>query len=377
MSYSINDVFTLLRDRANQAGISSNIPPTVFNEFWKRAELKFFNNEYKVYAETQVASDSISKWMSDPIILQLSASGRYDFVAGLNLLHVDSLSAFMAGDGTQIGSLGTLVGGSGYTNGAYSGGFTGGSGTGAQADFTISGGVVTAVVLTNLGSGYVVGDVLTAPVPGGTGFTINVASVVGTIPYEISRVEKGRLPPNLNSTFDAPNEEFPIYTQFSSWFQFYPTDLKVVQMVYLKQPLQSVWGYTLNGYVGTVSFTAGTGYTNGTYSRSLTGGTGAGAVATIVVAGGIVTSVTITTPGKLYKVADVLSASIPGGSGFSATVLTITNPRPIYNSGTSVQPLWNDYDISTIVDMTLSDIAINSRDGELANFANSTSKTQQ
>ena len=77
--------------------------------------------------------------------------------------------------------------------------------------------------------------------------------------------------------------------------------------------------------LGTV--TGGTLYTNGTYTNvSLTGGTGTGAKATIVVSGGSVTTVTITTAGNYYLVGDVLSAtaaSIGGtGSGFSVPVAT-------------------------------------------------------
>jgi hypothetical protein len=84
----------------------------------------------------------------------------------------------------------------------------------------------------------------------------------------------------------------------------------------------------------------GTGYTNGSYTNiALTGGTGTGAIASITVAGGIVTVVTITTAGSGYQVADVLSASnatIGGGSGSGLviTVATITTPQGlfVYNS---------------------------------------------
>ena len=69
----------------------------------------------------------------------------------------------------------------------------------------------------------------------------------------------------------------------------------------------------------------GTLYTNGTYtSVTMTGGTGSGAVATIVVAGATVKTVTLTSAGTGYLVGDILSASsasIGGtGSGFTATV---------------------------------------------------------
>jgi hypothetical protein len=81
--------------------------------------------------------------------------------------------------------------------------------------------------------------------------------------------------------------------------------------------------------LGTI--TGGTLYTNGTYTNiPLTGGSGAGAVATITIAGGIVTGVTLTNGGNFYVVGDVLSFSaanigIGSGSGFSIPVTQINN----------------------------------------------------
>lgn len=77
--------------------------------------------------------------------------------------------------------------------------------------------------------------------------------------------------------------------------------------------------------------TAGTGYTSGTYYNvPLTGGTGSGATATFVVAGGAVTSVTLSTGGCLYAVGDTLSVSNTNlgnaGSGFTIAVTAISNP---------------------------------------------------
>jgi hypothetical protein len=76
------------------------------------------------------------------------------------------------------------------------------------------------------------------------------------------------------------------------------------------------------------SFSAGALYTNGVYQNVLlTGGSGANATADIVIAGGSVTSVTLKFGGNFYVVGDVLScASLgPTGSGFSCTVLRISN----------------------------------------------------
>jgi hypothetical protein len=80
-----------------------------------------------------------------------------------------------------IGLLGTITGGSGGTSGTYGGvALTGGSGTGATANITVSGGVVTAVAILNPGSQYVVGDVLSAAsgnIGNVSGFSVPVSSV--------------------------------------------------------------------------------------------------------------------------------------------------------------------------------------------------------
>lgn len=77
----------------------------------------------------------------------------------------------------MVGALGTITGGSLYTNGTYGGvALTGGSGSGATANITVSGGAVTAVAILNPGSQYVVGDALSASAAtiGGTGSGFSV-----------------------------------------------------------------------------------------------------------------------------------------------------------------------------------------------------------
>lgn len=81
----------------------------------------------------------------------------------------------------------------------------------------------------------------------------------------------------------------------------------------------------------------GSGYVNGTYTDvPLTGGTGSGARATVVVAGGAVTTVTITSAGIGYTAADSLSASnlkLGGaGTGFSVPVSTVTSTAESWES---------------------------------------------
>lgn len=80
-------------------------------------------------------------------------------------------------------SAGTIIGGTGYTNGTYAAtALSGGSGTAAQATVVVAGGIVTTVTFS-AGTGYLVGDILTlaaGALGGGTGFSYTVTSVTGT-----------------------------------------------------------------------------------------------------------------------------------------------------------------------------------------------------
>ena len=87
-------------------------------------------------------------------------------------------------------------------------------------------------------------------------------------------------------------------------------------------------GITSSNIKALYTLVGGSAYTNGTYTNvALTGGSGTGAQATVVVSGGAVTSVTITARGAAYAIDNTLSAtaaSIGGtGSGFSIKVQTI------------------------------------------------------
>lgn len=110
------------------------------------------------------------------------------------------------------------------------------------------------------------------------------------------------------------------------------------------------------GLISTGSATAGTGYVNGTYPGvPLIGGSGTGAIATVVIAGGVFNGLTITTLGANYLVGDVLtfsSANVGGtGSGASWTVTALSTEglhvydntvrMPYFNNGTSWQKYSN------------------------------------
>jgi len=79
--------------------------------------------------------------------------------------------------------------------------------------------------------------------------------------------------------------------------------------------------------IASVSITnPGGGYTNGTYYNvPLTGGTGNSASANIVVAGGVVNSVTLVDGGCYYVVGDSLTATFDSGNSFTCQVTGINN----------------------------------------------------
>lgn len=83
------------------------------------------------------------------------------------------------------------------------------------------------------------------------------------------------------------------------------------------------------GVITTLSFTAGTGYANGTYANlPLTGGDGTGASATVSVSGNSITSVSIVNGGKNYVPGNTLAlntAYINGTGVTGTTSLTVTS----------------------------------------------------
>lgn len=106
-------------------------------------------------------------------------------------MEADSKVRWLGGSKTSVAeagvaTVGTIVAGSGYTNGTYLNvPLTGGTGSGATANITVAGGEVTAVVIVDAGAGYTASDTLSASAAilggGGTGFTVPVATVTATM----------------------------------------------------------------------------------------------------------------------------------------------------------------------------------------------------
>ena len=69
--------------------------------------------------------------------------------------------------------------GAGYTDGTYTNeSLTGGTGTGAKADITVSGGVVTAITIVSHGVDYTITDQLSASLPAGAGFVLDITHLM-------------------------------------------------------------------------------------------------------------------------------------------------------------------------------------------------------
>lgn len=124
-----------------------------------------------------------------------------------------SVTSVVITDSGPILTLGAITGGSAYTDGTYTNvPLTGGLGFGAIATITVTAGAVTAVALTNLGAAYSSGDVLSATQAnlGGTGSgfsvlvsTITLAYVRSGVGYTVGNVLSASAT-NLGGTVTTP-----------------------------------------------------------------------------------------------------------------------------------------------------------------------------
>jgi microcystin-dependent protein len=98
-----------------------------------------------------------------------------------------ALSFVTPGGSGGLQALGAITGGSVYTNGTYTNvPLTGGSGSGATANITVAGTVVSGVTIVQAGSGYLTTDTLSASSANiggtGSGFSVAVSTVANVVP---------------------------------------------------------------------------------------------------------------------------------------------------------------------------------------------------
>lgn len=173
----------------------------------------------------------------------------------------------------------------GYTNGTFSNiSLIGGSGSGARANITISGGIITSVNISNAGVRYSKNDLLFIPRQyiGG--------SVDGKVLASSVDESKSR---KVTLTVIGPSG----------------TDIQINDTVVLS------------------IFNGGTGYTDGTYyGVPLSGGSGSGITANVTIINGVVSYLSVRNSGSGYQENDTLTFSnntVGSGNGFVCNVSEI------------------------------------------------------
>jgi len=166
------------------SGLPSNVETVMaYNGFVTKKLFAISNNSiYDITTQGAVGGASVTGLGSNRWQHAMFNAG-----GGNVLLAVNGIDAPLRYDGGTQGGLltyNTLTGGSLYVNGTYTVvPLTGGAGTGAQATIVVSGGAVTSVTITSAGSGYVVGNTLSASNTNlggaGSGFSIKVETIGG------------------------------------------------------------------------------------------------------------------------------------------------------------------------------------------------------
>jgi hypothetical protein len=179
-------------------GVVKEIPNSM-NQNWFFDNLNYTQRQ-KVYA-TKVPRFGEIWWFyprgnseecNDCIIYNVRENAWYDAGQALGARrtagYFSQVFRFPVNGGVEINAVGGLLtgsitnAGSGYTNATYSYiTLTGGSGSGATATITVTGGVVTSIVINDRGTGYVVGNVLTATFGSGSNFAFTVDSTINFV----------------------------------------------------------------------------------------------------------------------------------------------------------------------------------------------------
>ena len=107
-------------------------------------------------------------------------AGRAILISGSTFAHLEDMQA--GGAGTGIQTFSAFTGGSGYVNANYTNvPLTGGSGSGAQASISVVAGAVSNITITVPGTGYTIGNVLSASNANlggsGSGFTLTIGTL--------------------------------------------------------------------------------------------------------------------------------------------------------------------------------------------------------
>ncbi len=138
--------------------------------------------------EDNTVTDFTIEESDSPIESIVSQAGKITFAASTYKVDYNTAKKLLGGTGNPYRPLGAILtfgaitGGSSYTNGFYENvPLTGGAGTGATANITVSGGAVTAVEIVLPGTGYAAANSLSAAAANiggtGSGFAVPVGTV--------------------------------------------------------------------------------------------------------------------------------------------------------------------------------------------------------
>jgi hypothetical protein len=287
-----------------------------------------------IYRDTPLTGGSGSGATGNIVV----SGGRVSIVAivepGVGYAVGDSLTASLSGSSNGIATTSAITGGSNYTNGTYTDvALTGGAGSGARATITVSSNAVTTVNITSAGSGYTVADAISAAAATiGNGVnTLTTGSLVGGSNYGTGTYTNVPLTGGTGSGAQATvvvgaGGDVTAVTMTSRGVGYTVADS-------LSAAASNLGGFTNGiGTLGTV--TGGSDYTDGTFTNvALTGGTGTGARATVVVSGNTVSTVTVTNKGNGYTAADALSCN-PASIGRGIQTLGAITAGSGYTNGT-------------------------------------------
>lgn len=214
--------------------------------------------------------------------------------------------------GGTILAFGNLVPGSGYSDGLYGGvPLDGGTGTGAIANVSVNDGEVIAVILDDGGTGYTVGDVLTAFAPTLDPWSIEVDSVtagsIRTVTLNSETEVNGSFTFNTSPTFPAG------------------VDIGTAEQVTYDNAVSGLTATDVQGAIDEVAATADAAVPDASYTAlgDILSGTGAGTYAALALGADTnVLTVDSTCPGGLKWAA--------GGGGGGTPEATPTTLGTLY-----------------------------------------------
>jgi hypothetical protein len=171
--------------------------------------------QYPIMADTTVTPSTqvfVKEYIATSGSVWLYSDTSSTQVAALQVISGSTVAAgttVVTDVSNSIKTIGTITGGSGYTDGTYNAtALSGGSGFGATANIVVSGGAVTSVTIVSRGASYVAGGSLTATIPGGAGFSVLIATVY-TQGIQMSAAATSSATAEL--TFSTPPNRIKIY----------------------------------------------------------------------------------------------------------------------------------------------------------------------